>query len=99
MVKETGKNNQPLALAAKQAIREFWQMELNILYRLQRYIREGQLGDSAQWWHSEDYAADYLLHLCLPKAGYCETQYCDWPRLLQLSQSFESLLLSLLAYP
>ncbi len=91
-------NIQPSTQRGRQAVREFWQTELNILWHLQRYIREGELGNSVQWWQSENYAADYLLRLCLPKAGYKETQKCDWPQLLQLSQSFESLLLSLLTY-
>ena len=78
-------------------IQAFWQEELQILHRLLDHIQNEDLDNSAFWWQKENYAADYLLRLCLPKAGYSESQHCNWPKILQLGQNFMALLTSLIS--
>ncbi|MEM9424556.1 MAG: 6-hydroxymethylpterin diphosphokinase MptE-like protein, partial [Spirochaetota bacterium] len=94
---ENGENRESSQVEACQAaIRRFWEDELEILQRIEAYIQAGNLGEAALWWRGEGYAADYLLRLCLPKAGYCEVQRCDWPKLLYLCRDFMALLRALL---
>ncbi len=84
--------------AQHRLLRNFWRDEWQILQGLERSILNGcALSDAPGWWQEQDFAADYLLRLCLPKAGYQEAEHCNWPKLLQLSRNFSALLEALLA--